>query len=188
MRSAIAMLAVGTALTLAFAAPAQAQATGDRDRALVGCSVVKNKADRLACFEAVAREVPRSAPPAAAEAPQPAAAAPAPAAPVAAAQPSAPRAAATDFGSETVRAPVRERESRPERPDKITARVASVTPRAPGMWRVTLDNGATWDFAESVSDFRVPGAQDEVEIRRGALGSYLMRFDKQPAIRVARVQ
>ena len=185
MRSAIAMLAVGTALTLASAAPAQAQATGDRDRALVGCSVVKNKADRLACFEAVAREVPRSAPSAAAEAPQPVAAAPAPAA---AAQPSAPRAAATDFGSETVRTPVRERESRPERPDKITARVASVTPRAPGMWRVTLDNGATWDFAESVSDFRVPGAQDEVEIRRGALGSYLMRFDKQPAIRVARVQ
>ena len=73
--------------------------------------------------------------------------------------------------------------------DEIHPRVASISPREPGIYLVTLDDGARWLFAEGVGpQFRLPSRGDEVEIERAALGSYLMRVDGQDPVPVRRVR
>ena len=57
-----------------------------------------------------------------------------------------------------------------------------------GMWTVTLADGAAWRMTERATDFRPPRAQEQVTIRKGALGSYLMQVGKQAAVRVNRVR
>jgi hypothetical protein len=72
---------------------------------------------------------------------------------------------------------------------EIDARVTSVRPREPGVYAFTLEDGAEWLFAESVdSAYRVPRSGSVVEIERGALGSFLMRFDDQSPVAVRRVR
>jgi hypothetical protein len=72
---------------------------------------------------------------------------------------------------------------------EIHPRVAAVTPREPGIYLVTLDDGAQWLFAEGVSSqFRLPRRGDEIEIERASLGSFLMRIDGQPPVPVRRIR
>jgi len=64
-----------------------------------------------------------------------------------------------------------------------------VRPREPGIYAVTLEDGAEWLFAEGVSSsYRVPRAGSVVEIERGALGSFLMSFDDQTPVPVRRIR
>jgi hypothetical protein len=95
---------------------------------------------------------------------------------------------ARGFGAEDVRTP--ERFAAPAgQLQQIDARVASIRPREPGIYAFTLDDGAEWLFAESVSQsYRLPRAGSVVEIERGALGSFLMRFDEQSPVPVRRVR
>ena len=92
------------------------------------------------------------------------------------------------FGSEDVRVP--ERSSAPsETLQEINARITSVRPREPGIYAFTLEGGAEWLFAEGVSSgYRMPQAGSVVEIERGGLGSFLMRFDDQKPVPVRRVR
>jgi len=92
------------------------------------------------------------------------------------------------FGAEDVRTP--ERYAAPTgQLQEISARITAVRPREPGIYAFTLEDGAEWLFAESVSSgYRVPRAGSEVEIERGALGSFLMRFDDQTPVPVRRVR
>lgn len=94
------------------------------------------------------------------------------------------------FGYEDVRAADAARfQPTPGELQEIHARVQSVTPREPGIYIVTLEDGARWLFAEGVSQqFRLPRRGDTIEIERGALGSYLMRIDRQPAVPVRRLR
>lgn len=74
-------------------------------------------------------------------------------------------------------------------PDEITATVTEITQRGPGIYRMTLEGGAEWIFAESVdSTYNPPRSGSRVEIRRGSMDSFLMRFDNQTSVRVRRVQ
>ena len=74
-------------------------------------------------------------------------------------------------------------------PESISARVLGVRQREPGVYLVTLEGGAQWLFSESVSsDFSPPRKGDSVDISRAALGSFLMRIDKQESVRVRRVK
>lgn len=92
------------------------------------------------------------------------------------------------FGVDDVRTP-RVAPTRPVQADEIHPRVASISPREPGIYLITLEDGAQWLFAESVGrQFRLPGRGDTIEIERGALGSYLMRVDRQPAVQVRRIR
>lgn len=92
------------------------------------------------------------------------------------------------FGIDNVRARQSAR-SQPAQVDEIQARVSSIREREPGTYLVTLDDGAQWRFAESVGrSYRVPRAGSTVEIERGSLGSYLLRFDRQEAVPVVRVR
>jgi hypothetical protein len=101
-------------------------------------------------------------------------------------QPNAP----TGFGSDDLRARSPERFD-PGRagPTQMSARVSQVRERQPGVYLVTLEDGAQWLFAESVGRaYRPPRRGDTIEIQRGALGGYLMLVDKQQVVRVTRVQ
>lgn len=98
---------------------------------------------------------------------------------------------AQGFGASSVKNPDRfqSSEQRGEGPDAITARVAAVKQRQPGIYLVTLEGGAQWLFSESVSDaFRAPRKGDSVDISHASLGSFLMRFGNQESVRVTRVK
>ena len=96
------------------------------------------------------------------------------------------------FGADDLaaRSPERFEANRPARgPNEVTARVSQIAQREPGMYLVTLEDGAQWRFTEGAgAGYRAPRRGDQVEIRRGALGSYLMAFDNQQAVRVERVR
>lgn len=71
---------------------------------------------------------------------------------------------------------------------RITPTVAAVATRGPGAYLVTLEDGARWEFAEDMPlSYRPPQQGSTVEIERGTLGSYLLRFDQQQPVRVRRV-
>lgn len=94
------------------------------------------------------------------------------------------------FGYEDVRSADPARfQLRPGQLQEIHPKVQSVAERGPGLYLVTLDDGAQWMFAEGVtSQFRLPRRGDEIEIERGSLGSFLMRIDGQPAVPVRRLR
>jgi hypothetical protein len=95
---------------------------------------------------------------------------------------------ARGFGAEDVRAP--DRFAAPAgQLQQIDARITAIRPREPGIYAFTLDDGAEWLFAEGVtSSYRVPRAGSVVEIERGALGSFLMRYEDQTPVPVRRVR
>lgn len=98
---------------------------------------------------------------------------------------------AQGFGAASVKTPARfeSSEQRGEGPDSISARVASVRQREPGIYLVTLEGGAQWLFADSVaSGFQPPRKGDDVDISHASMGSFLMRFNNQTSVRVRRVK
>ena len=74
-----------------------------------------------------------------------------------------------------------------EAPDEITATVAGVRNLGYDKWQVRLEDGANWQTTESNSAIRGPRPGDTVVIRRGPLGSYMMRIAGQRAVRAMRV-
>lgn len=101
------------------------------------------------------------------------------------------QAGAQGFGAEDVKSPKRfeSYSQRGEGPDSITARVASVVQREPGIYLLTLEGGAQWIFTDSVAhDYLVPHRGDSIDISHASLGSFLMRFDNQQSVRVRRVK
>jgi hypothetical protein len=94
------------------------------------------------------------------------------------------------FGYEDVRAQDPGRfQPRDGQLQEIHPTVQSISPREPGIYLVTLSDGAQWLFAEGVSSqFRLPRRGEEIEIERGALGSFLMRVDGQSPVSVRRLR
>ncbi|WEK46970.1 MAG: hypothetical protein P0Y56_01405 [Candidatus Andeanibacterium colombiense] len=98
---------------------------------------------------------------------------------------------AQGFGAKSMKSPDRFQsgEDRGEGPDEIRAKITDVAEREPGIWRVTLDDGAEWTFSESVArSFRVPRKGALVEIQKASLGSFLMIVDGQQGVRVRRTK
>ena len=174
----VSILTLGAAALAIPAGPAAAQA--DRTIVLnimVECAKIDDPTARLACYDNNIRNVggtARATVPGQVQVQGGAA-------PVAANSP-------RGFGSEDVR--TAERYAAPTgQLQEINARITAVRPREPGIYAFTLEDGAEWLFAESVSSgYRVPRAGSEVEIERGALGSFLMRFDDQTPVPVRRVR
>ena len=173
------ILMAGTASLLLVGAPAAAQI--DQATAvniLRECARIDDATARLACYDNNIRNVggtARAVVPGQMQAPQGGAA------PVAANNP-------RGFGAEDVRTP--ERYAAPSgQLQQIDGRIAGIRPREPGIYAFTLDDGAEWLFAEGVSSgYRMPQAGSVVEIERGGLGSFLMRFDDQKPVPVRRVR
>ena len=176
------ILAIGAALLAGTAAPAWAQA--DRTAVvdiLIECAKIDDPTARLGCYDnnmtrvgatqratvpgRTVRGVVGGSAPVETQGPQ-------------------------GFGYEDVRSSDPARfQPRPGQLQEIHPKVQSVTPREPGIYLVTLDDGAQWLFAEGVSSqFRLPRRGDEIEIERGSLGSFLMRVQGQSPVPVRRIR
>ena len=176
------ILAIGAATLAGSAAPASAQA----DRAavvdiLVECAKIDDPTARLACYDNNMRRVgatPRATVPG-----QTVRGVLGGAAPIETQGPQG-------FGYEDVRSQDPARfQLRPGQLQEIHPKVATIAPREPGIYLVTLDDGAQWLFTEGVSSqFRLPRRGDEIEIERGALGSFVMRVDGQSPVGVRRIR
>jgi len=172
-------LAAGAAALLLAGAPAGAQVNdGIVLNILRECAKIDDPTARLACYDNNIRAAggnPRAVVPGQMPAPQGGGA------PVAANTPQG-------FGYEDVRTPQRY-QAPAGQIDEITARVTAIRPREPGIYTFTLEGGAQWVFAEGVtSAYRLPRAGSSLEIERGSLGSFLMRFDGQPPVPVRRTR
>src|SRR5690606_27565362 len=76
------------------------------------------------------------------------------------------------FGSDDLRARSPQRfDANRNGASEVSVQVSQVAERQPGVYLVTLANGAQWLFSESVSsNYRPPRRGQTVEIQRGALG------------------
>ena len=91
------------------------------------------------------------------------------------------------FGREDVRTPERFNTPAGEIAE-VDARVTAITQRQQGIYLVTLEGGAQWLFVQGVdATFIPPRVGSTVEIRRGAMDSFLLRYNSQPSVRVRRI-
>jgi hypothetical protein len=175
MRSFRTHLALCGVAALALA-PLAAHAQLD-DRTVVSilqeCRKIADTAARTACYD----NIPLGQTVAAAPSSQPAAPAPAPAAP----------ATASGFGANQL--PPQPAPAKPAAPDRIAATLTAATMVTPGVYRLTLEDGAQWQFVDAVSSsYDPPRGGSEVEIAAAALGSYLMTYRGQRAVRIRRIR
>jgi hypothetical protein len=187
------ILAAGAAMLTLTGGPAAAQVAPDIVMNIMReCSRIDDPTSRLACYDNNIRSaggVARSSVPGQMARPQ-GAGSPASSNPVEAfGLPT--RSTQGGFGGETVRTPTPSYAAAPTggKLDRITPKVAAAVEREPGVYLVTLDDGAQWQFAQGVaSGYRAPARGSTVEIERGSLGSYLMRVDGQQPVQVRRVR
>ena len=93
------------------------------------------------------------------------------------------------FGREDIPSPERFNSAAAGGVAEINAQVTEVESRGAGIYAVTLADGAQWVFAEGVSSsYRPPRRGARVEIRRGSMDSYLLRYDGQASVSVRRVR
>jgi len=175
------VLLVGVAATLLSPASAQAQVA---DQVVLNimreCAKIDDPTARLACYDNNIRSAgasPRAAVPGSPAVPQGGGA------PVASNAPQG-------FGAESIRSTRRrEADQLRQTAGEIRAVVSDVRERQPGIYLVTLEGGAQWLFSESMpSAYRPPERGAAVEIQRGSLGSFLLRFNNQQPVPVRRVQ
>jgi hypothetical protein len=174
------ILAAGAAALALAGAPATAQVDdGIVLNIMRECARIDDPTARLACYDNNIRASggdTRARAPASPQVPQAAG--------------SAPRAASTaqGFGAETLRTP-QQRQAPAAQLSEISAAITAISQRGPGLYAFTLEDGAQWQFSETVSSsYRAPRVGSTVEIERGALGSFLMRFDKQKPVAVRRTR
>jgi hypothetical protein len=172
------IMTAGAASLLLCSAPASAQIDEAAVNILRECARIDDPTARLACYDNNIRGVggmARSTIPG--QSPRPEGGS----APVGASSPQG-------FGFESVRTP--QRFERPaEQLNEILIRVTGIRPREPGIYLITLEDGAQWQFSQSVGrSYRLPRSGSVVEIQRGALGSFLMRYDGQPPVAMRRVR
>lgn len=73
-------------------------------------------------------------------------------------------------------------------PDRVVVTIVSAKKRENGKFRFTLDNGQIWDQTDTISLRMLPSEPFDGEIRRAALGSFLLKPADKPAVRVKRVK
>ena len=70
--------------------------------------------------------------------------------------------------------------------DRLTGTVASFGTNGDGRWVITLETGAVWRQVDDSRLYQPPRVGSKAEIRRASLGSYFLKIDGQPPIRVHR--
>jgi hypothetical protein len=177
-RQVLPLIAGAVLLTSGWSGPVAAQ---EDYRSIVtimrACSQIADVPARVMCYDNNIRPQAGSA----ASAPQ------APAAAMAPAPSAAPAAPAPSFGSEML-APVRSPEQAAAE-DAAQGTVAAIVPQEPGMYLITLADGAQWRFVDAApSAWNPPRAGAQVEFERGSLGTVFMTYDGQRRLRVRRVR
>jgi len=69
---------------------------------------------------------------------------------------------------------------------QIEGKIVSASPDVDG-WRIKLDDGSVWTQTDGKPTFKNPRPGVSVVVRRGALGSYILRVDNAPGVKVRRV-
>lgn len=171
----------GAALCAGLAAPAAAQESDEDYRRIVtimrACATIADVPARVACYDN------NIAPPdggaiSSATLPPP--------------QPAVRQAGretlpAAGFGADLL--PSEREARRTSQQQESEERVAATREEQPGIYVLTLADGAEWRFTDSANpSYEVPGVGDLIKLQRGALGSVLMSFDGQRAIRVKRIR
>ena len=177
IKSAMTVLSLVAACGIVAPRPAEAQ---EDYRAIVtimrACSQIADLPARVMCYDNNIRAQPGAT--VGASGPQ---AAPSVVPPQAHAAP------APSFGSEmlpSVRAAERAQED-----EAVNAQVTAIAPLEPGLFLVTLADGAQWRFVDAApSAWNPPRPGDEVELERGSLGSVFLAYDGQRRLRVRRVR
>lgn len=72
-----------------------------------------------------------------------------------------------------------------ERISQIDAVAKTVREGPYGVWRITLDDGATWETSQS--GYRAPRPGSKIRIKAGALSSYLLSVDGSPSVKAHRI-
>jgi hypothetical protein len=173
--AAIALIGAGTAPIVGTAQAQGAMNDSARLKLMMECDANKEESVRLSCYDGAVR---RGRTALGADRPGM----------VAGKSAAQPRSPSQEFGM--TRQLEKQMNITPDRPpevEEISAKVATATDRGAGLWRIGLLDGARWQFAEGQPDFFPPNRGDEVRIRKGVMGSYLMYVGRQPSIRVVRV-
>ena len=71
--------------------------------------------------------------------------------------------------------------------EELTAKVASAGSIGFGKYRMKLEDGALWETTEGMMTMSDPKPGDTVVIKRGPLGSYMIRIAGQRGVRAKRV-
>jgi hypothetical protein len=74
-----------------------------------------------------------------------------------------------------------------EQQSEITAKISSGQALGHGLYQIRIEDGAVWQTTETYMSLSEPRVGQEVVIKRGPLGSYMMRINGQRAIRAKRV-
>jgi hypothetical protein len=72
--------------------------------------------------------------------------------------------------------------------EKLQSMVKSARVDAEQRLVVTLEDGAVWRQIDDTMLGKPPKAGDTIEVRKAAMGSYMMKIGSQPAIRVRRME
>lgn len=182
-QTAIVVIAAAVLLPLPLAAQDAAQ---DRAAlaALRACARIADVTARVACYDSnVGVEIAQPGPAAGSAtfganqlpAPRPAASTP----------PPQPPQEARGFGANQL-----PRDSRAsEGPNALTVTLAAVSQAEPGIYLLTLPDGAQWRFVDAAPlSYDPPRKGSSVEFLAAALGSYLLRYNGQMGLRIRRVR
>lgn len=71
--------------------------------------------------------------------------------------------------------------------DELTAKISSARGLGYGKYQIRLEDGAVWETTQAFSTIRDPKAGDTVLIKRGLLGSYMIRIAGQRGLKAKRV-
>ncbi|MBA2932708.1 hypothetical protein HZF05_01240 [Sphingomonas sp. CGMCC 1.13654] len=74
-----------------------------------------------------------------------------------------------------------------EEEKEINATVRSARMNGDLTWTIVLDSGAVWQQTDQAALPLPPRAGDAVDIRRAALGSYIMKVGRQPGFKARRI-
>ncbi|MFC4254491.1 hypothetical protein GRI97_03575 [Altererythrobacter xixiisoli] len=181
--------AASTLLAMGVAAPAQAQQTDYEAtvRIMRECAKIEALEARAACYDntiATDRLISRRDAEPARNQPQPS---PQPAPPRAVAAAAAP----TGFGAETLPAPRAPRpgDDQTDSDGRYSGRIARAEKMSEGIYRLTLSDGAQWQFQDAVPfTYDPPRDGSQISLRRASLGSFLMDYRDQRPVRIRRVQ
>jgi hypothetical protein len=163
---------VAIALTLtAGGALAQTSPEPDVIKALKACSAIKTDGERLACYDKAAQSVTKAQETGEV---------------IIIDKQSARAARRQAFGLELPTLSILDRGADKAETETLQAVVKVARTDAEGRLVMTLEDGAVWRQIDDRSLGKPPKPGATVEIRKAAMGSYLMKIGSQPPIRVRR--
>ncbi len=164
------LLAIAVALA-AQSAAAQADSEPNVIKALKACAAIKADGERLACYDKAAQSVTKAQETGEV---------------IIIDKQSARAARRQAFGLDLPTLSILDRGADKAETETLQATVKAARADAQGGLVVTLEDGAVWRQIDDRTLSKQPKPGETVEIRKAAMGSYLMKIGSQPAIRVRR--